>query len=206
MILWSKKSKKKLSKNIEQIETLYLIRLVSGSLGEFMGWAFMGWTNRANSHWWVEQELLFKTQPYGHPGNIQLYYILGWSSGWAKHTWNNPTHSIDWVEHPILFNGLYRVDRPVRRPNPIHSRGAPTPFEKKVKKFNLLIWWFYNLVRFQLSNSGCVWIVLIELSTRQIRSIRESKHVTWSNVEKKFSSSRRDIQRQFLINRLNDKI
>jgi hypothetical protein len=37
---------KKLFKKIEKIQTLYLIRLVSGSLGELMGWAFMGWTNQ----------------------------------------------------------------------------------------------------------------------------------------------------------------
>jgi hypothetical protein len=47
MILWPKNeenifSKKKLSKNTQKIEALYLIRLVSGSLGEPMGWAFMG--------------------------------------------------------------------------------------------------------------------------------------------------------------------
>jgi hypothetical protein len=51
MILWSKIqenffSKKKLFKKIKKIQTLYLIRLVSDSLGEPMGWAFMGWTNR----------------------------------------------------------------------------------------------------------------------------------------------------------------
>jgi hypothetical protein len=39
-------SKKELSKNVEKMEPLYLISLVSGSLGEPMGWAFMGWTNR----------------------------------------------------------------------------------------------------------------------------------------------------------------
>jgi hypothetical protein len=38
-------SKKKLSKNTQKIEALYLIRLVSDSLGKPMGWALMGWKN-----------------------------------------------------------------------------------------------------------------------------------------------------------------
>jgi hypothetical protein len=38
-------SKKKLSKNTPKIEALYLIRLVSDSLGKPMGWALMGWKN-----------------------------------------------------------------------------------------------------------------------------------------------------------------
>jgi hypothetical protein len=41
----TKKSRNFFSKNIQNIEALYLIRLVSGSLGEPMGWAFMGWKN-----------------------------------------------------------------------------------------------------------------------------------------------------------------
>jgi hypothetical protein len=50
MILWPKNqqkifSKKKLSKNTQKIEALYLIRLVSDSLGKPMGWAPMGWKN-----------------------------------------------------------------------------------------------------------------------------------------------------------------
>jgi hypothetical protein len=49
MILWPKNQQKnflkKLSKNIPKIETIYLIRLVSGSLGKPMGWALMGWKN-----------------------------------------------------------------------------------------------------------------------------------------------------------------
>jgi hypothetical protein len=55
-----------------------------------------------------------------------------------------PNHPIGGVGHPILFNELSRIDRSVRRSNPTHSRGAQTLFEKKVKKFNLLIWWFYD--------------------------------------------------------------
>jgi hypothetical protein len=60
--------------------------------------------------------------------------------------------------------------------------------------------------RFQLSDSRWVWIVLIELSTRLIKSIRKSRHVTWSDAEKKFSASRRNVRRQFSINRLDDEI
>jgi hypothetical protein len=43
---FSKKQLFKKIKKIKKIQTLYLIRLVPGFLGEPMGWTFMGWTNR----------------------------------------------------------------------------------------------------------------------------------------------------------------
>jgi hypothetical protein len=42
----TKKSRNFFSKNTQKIETLYLNRLVSGSLDELISWAFMDWTNR----------------------------------------------------------------------------------------------------------------------------------------------------------------
>jgi hypothetical protein len=74
MILWPKNqeiffSKKKLSKNIQKIETFYLIRLVSGSLGKLMGWAPMSWKN-----------LIWKPNPIGPT-----------PMGWAGTFVQNPT-------------------------------------------------------------------------------------------------------------------
>jgi hypothetical protein len=73
MILWPKNQEIFFSKNIQKIETFYLIRLVSGSLGEPMSWAPMSWKNSI----WKPNPIeptpmgwsgtLFKTQPNGHP-------------------------------------------------------------------------------------------------------------------------------------------
>jgi hypothetical protein len=56
---------------------------------------------------------------------------VGWPSGWTKPDVGAPTQPIGGVGHPTLSNGLGWVDGPVRRPNPIHSRGAHPLFEKK---------------------------------------------------------------------------
>jgi hypothetical protein len=66
------------------------------------------------------------TQPIGGAG-----HLLGWLLGWTKPDVGASTQPIGGVEHPTLFNELGWVDEFVRRPNPIHSRGAHPLFEKK---------------------------------------------------------------------------
>jgi hypothetical protein len=90
IILWPKNqqnffSKKKLSKNTQKIEALYLIRLGSDSLGKPMGWALMGWKNP-----------IWKPNPIGPT-------LMGWAGTFVQNPTRRPPYLLSFVRAQKLM-------------------------------------------------------------------------------------------------------